>query len=157
MTGEGPTVQAHATRATVSSTDVSADDRWPRLHGRVPAGLGPTASTTIEAGEQVLGTLTAYGRGDRPVAVEALELLAVTLVGVLHEMELLGELAQLETDMEQALRSRSVIDQAKGIVMATGGIDAESAWEHLVRLSSSQQLKVRVIAEQIVARASGRE
>ena len=157
MVGDGPSVQSYATRATVASADLAADERWGSLRERLPAGVGAVAATSIESGGRAIGTLTVYGRQQVAMVVESVELLAVTLVGVLHEVQLLGELARLESDMEQALRSRSVIDQAKGILMAAKGIDADAAFEHLVGLSSTHHVKVRVIAEQIVARASGQD
>ncbi len=152
---QGPSVAAYDGAATVSSANLASDDRWPRLGGRLPDGVAGVAATPIESGQHLWGTLTSYFREEHGVAVEPLELLAVTLGATLHELELLEELDRLEADMDRALRSRSVIDQAKGIVMASRGLDADAAWEHLVHLSSTQHLKVRDLAERIVAGASG--
>jgi AmiR/NasT family two-component response regulator len=62
---------------------------------------------------------------------------------------------RLELDMQQALSSRAVIDQAKGVLMAARGMDADQAWAHLVAISSSEQRKVRDVARDIVARVTG--
>lgn len=48
-----------------------------------------------------------------------------------------------------------MIDQAKGMVMAAQQIDAEHAFAVLVARSQHENVKLRDIAEQIVARGSG--
>lgn len=153
--GEGPTMLASA-GTTVVAPSLLADDRWPRLRPHLPPEAGSVVATPIGSGDAVTGTLTAYGDAGRPVAEETLVLLAVALAGALRELELLEELARLERDMDRALASRSTIDQAKGIVMGDRGIDADAAWQHLVELSSRRNRKVRDIAAEIVAAASGR-
>ena len=56
--------------------------------------------------------------------------------------------------MERAIASRAVIDQAKGIIMADKGWDADRAFAHLVSLSSANGLKVRDVAKVVVERLS---
>jgi AmiR/NasT family two-component response regulator len=46
--------------------------------------------------------------------------------------------------------SRAVIDQAKGIVMALRGVDAGAAFGVLVARSQQENVKLRVVAEQVV-------
>jgi PAS domain-containing protein len=154
--GEGPSVDALRSALPVRSASVRSDDRWPRLADRLPEEIGSVVATPIESADRVLGTLTAYAQADDGPTDEVLGLLAVTLGGVLHELELHRELARLEADMQRALASRSVIDQAKGIVMAKRGIDADAAWDHLVELSSTRHQKVRDVAQQIVSGAPDR-
>ncbi|MGY2701964.1 PAS domain S-box-containing protein [Nocardioides sp. HB32] len=153
--GTGPAVTAHEERATVTSPSVGDDDRWPALHGLWPSSAPAATVTSIETGGKVLGTLAAYGHPEPGVPVEMLEVLAVALGGVLHEVELVEEVERLELDMQQALSSRAVIDQAKGVLMAARGMDADQAWAHLVAISSSEQRKVRDVARDIVARVTG--
>jgi AmiR/NasT family two-component response regulator len=57
--------------------------------------------------------------------------------------------------MQRALASRSTIEQAKGILMAEKGISPDEAFQELVTLSGAQESKVRVVAAEIVARATG--
>ncbi|NLU85173.1 ANTAR domain-containing protein, partial [Rhodococcus sp. HNM0569] len=52
--------------------------------------------------------------------------------------------------LRTALASRAVIDQAKGIVMALRGVDAEEAFALLVAQSQQQNVKLRDIAEGVV-------
>ena len=57
--------------------------------------------------------------------------------------------------MQEAMASRAVIEQAKGMVMAAQGCDADEAFDELRRLASGSRRKVRVVAEEVVA-ARGR-
>ena len=52
--------------------------------------------------------------------------------------------------MAEAMRSRAVIEQAKGILMADERIDDEEAFERLVALSQHANVKVRDVARRLV-------
>ena len=55
-------------------------------------------------------------------------------------------LRDMVTNLRQALSSRSVIDQAKGILMARHGYDADEAFAALSELSQQENVKVRDLA-----------
>ena len=140
---------------TVSSTDARNDPRWPALSHRAPEQRTPAIAVPVQSGDRSVGVLTAYVAGDEPamVSTEVLEMFAVAIGGVLHEVELLEELDRVGTDLQRALESRAVIDQAKGIIMGSQGVDAAAAWEHLLQLSSTQHMKVRDVAQRVVDQA----
>jgi AmiR/NasT family two-component response regulator len=52
--------------------------------------------------------------------------------------------------MADAMRSRAVIEQAKGMLMADQRIDADQAFERLTQLSQRSNMKLRDIAQRIV-------
>jgi hypothetical protein len=52
--------------------------------------------------------------------------------------------------LEEALESHAVVDQARGVLMATHRIDADAAWALLVRVSSHQNIRVRTLAEAVI-------
>jgi AmiR/NasT family two-component response regulator len=60
-------------------------------------------------------------------------------------------LRQRLADLHAALLSRGVIDQAKGILMAHYGISPDRAFDVLVRWSQHRNIKLRIIAETLVA------
>ena len=150
-TGAGPTLDAHTRRATVVTRSLAEDERWPELAGRLPHAVGTALATPVTVLDRVVGTLTVYAPPGTELAEDVALLLAVTLGGLLHELDLLDEVDRLHADMEHALASRSIIEQAKGIIMAARGVDADGAWQHLLRLSSEQERKVRDIARDVVA------
>jgi AmiR/NasT family two-component response regulator len=75
---------------------------------------------------------------------------AIGLISWLVEQEMHVE--QLRT----ALGSRSVIDQAMGIIMSQSQCDADEAFLVLRRASHNRNVKLRQVATEIVERASGR-
>lgn len=154
--GEGPCTTAFATGTTVESHDLRHDPRWPRLAECAPESLQGAIAVPLEVGEDLVGALTVYVSEPLwpPRLREDAELMASTVAAVLFELGLKQELEQLAADLGRALESRAVIDQAKGIVMADRHVDAESAFEHLVRLSSTRHVKLKEIAQEIVDGAS---
>lgn len=157
--GEGPCVTAFEEKVLVESRDVQRDQRWPSLTEYAPGAVSGVVAAPLEVGEDVVGTLTVYVvEPTWPARLrEDVEMLAATVAAVLFELGLKRELQDLATDLEQALTSRATIDQAKGIVMADRGVDAETAFEHLAQLSSTRHVKLRDLAQEIVDGASHQE
>ncbi len=60
--------------------------------------------------------------------------------------------AALSQGLSEAMKSRAVIEQAKGMVMAAAGTDVDTAFEILRSVSQQEQRKLRLLAEDIVAR-----
>jgi PAS domain-containing protein len=100
------------------------------------------------------GVLTVYGTGERSVAtlvalrqvmpfVEA----AQTLIRDTRAHE---EMRRTQEQLEAALTSRAVIDQAKGMIMISLKCTADDAFGHLVRMSSTRHEKVREVAQSMV-------
>ena len=65
---------------------------------------------------------------------------------VQHNAVLQERVAQLEL----AVDSHAVVNQAQGILMAVHRIDADAAWAALVRVSSHSNIKLRAIADAVV-------
>ncbi|MDN4162893.1 GAF and ANTAR domain-containing protein [Nocardioides abyssi] len=154
--GDGPCHAAYVAGETVVCADVRGDERWPGLADRLPSAVRAIIAAPTEAGDRRAGALNVYLDRPHPSAdlVEGVEMLASTVGAALHEMGLRDELARLSRDLDRALSSRAVIDQAKGIVMAARRCTAEEAFAHLVDLASTQHLKLRDLAARIVAGAA---
>lgn len=61
-----------------------------------------------------------------------------------------GLQSDLTTAVAQVVKSRAVIEQAKGVLMAAYGIDADRAFEILTWRSQTTQIKVKTIAAQFM-------
>jgi AmiR/NasT family two-component response regulator len=59
---------------------------------------------------------------------------------------------ELSEQLNDAMRSRAVIEQAKGVIMATAGCNADAAFDLLREQSQSENRKLRDIAQDIVIR-----
>jgi len=70
------------------------------------------------------------------------------------------ELLELEEEVagrRATASGRSRIDQARGLVMATRGCDAETAWQMLFQTSREQDVQVHDLADALVRAAAGRD
>jgi anti-anti-sigma factor len=155
-TGSGPSWDAYANRRPVGAATLHGDQRWPALHRRVgSAADGVAAVPLIQAGEPA-GVLTVYGMA--ALADEAqigrAALFADAAAALLHEHQAIEELRRQEAQLREALSSRAIIDQAKGIIMARHGTDADAAFAELVRRSQHANVKLREVARQLVAEVS---
>lgn len=114
------------------------------------------AAPVVDGASSVVGVVVAYYRspGVRdavPVARVAIDLgAALAWPATSIDAELADQILHLQT----ALATRSVIEQAKGILMARTGRDAEEAFALLRHQSQSENRKVREIAEEIVRRTA---
>ena len=120
------------------------------------SGWDGVAAIPLSGGGEVAGVLTLYGTLGvaAPAAVQRAGLFADAATALLREHYAVAELRQQEAQLRDALTSRAVIDQAKGILMARRGIDAEAAFAELVAQSHSAHVKVREVARRLVADAS---
>ena len=73
---------------------------------------------------------------------------------VVRDSRLVNEMTTVRRQLEAALTSRAIIDQAKGIVMVTRQCDADQAFALLTRMSNSGNRKLRDLAKDVVEHAS---
>lgn len=145
----GPCIAAVTGGTVTRVDDTIADATWPEFaEAAATRGIRSTVSFPIAAG-RVFGALNIYGRGalrfedDESVAPFAAQ---AAVAGALDAARLYAD------QLTAAIESRAVIDQAKGIIMAAAGCDADAAFDVLVRQSQHENRKVREIAAEIVAR-----
>ncbi len=153
--GEGPCVEAtlEGGLGFAASSDLRRDPRWPRF-GPAAADLGlhavfATGMFPRDAGTR-MGALNYYSRTpggldhvDRDVALVFATHAAVALRGaqVMEAAELRA------TQLSEAVRSRDVIGQAKGILMERRGLSADEAFDTLRRTSQDLNVKLRDLAQ----------
>jgi GAF domain-containing protein len=149
--GRGPCLSAmRGEEAVVDSPDLPHDDRWPDF-GQQAAELGITAlmAHRLYVDSHALGSLNLYSAEHggftaedrrRMIVLSALASLAIN--AVLLEADAGG--------LREALRSRDVIGQAKGIIMEREDCDEDAAFERLRKLSQTQNNKLRDVAQAIV-------
>ncbi|PWW22724.1 PAS domain-containing protein [Geodermatophilus normandii] len=151
---QGPCWDAYRLGSVVVTDDVAADLRWPALAPLV--GAGPVRSVlavplhedgaTSGAINVYSGRTAAFGPAGRRIG----ELVAAAVAGVLQNVAEREAMQQLAVNLERALGSRAVIDQAKGILMGRLGVDADDAFARLVALSNRHNVKVRDLAVLVV-------
>lgn len=153
---EGPCLDCIARATPVSVDDLdAASDRWPRFAAEaVRSGFRSVHAVPMRLRDDVIGGLNMFQVERRPLRLRdkriAQALADIATIGVLqqrsvHRASLLAE--QLQT----ALDTRIVIEQAKGVVAALAGVDMDAAYRRIRRHARDHNLKMGAVAEAVVA------
>jgi GAF domain-containing protein len=136
------------------------DQRWPEFsQACVTHGIFSTLSLPLTVESETSGALNLYASEsdafDEEKTRTAVLFAAQAAVVLANASAYWGARAKAE-QLELALASRAVIDQAKGIVMGTLRCTPDEAFEILIKQSQQQNVKLKVVAEEIVQNASRR-
>ncbi|MER6947680.1 GAF and ANTAR domain-containing protein [Nonomuraea sp. NPDC000554] len=152
--GEGPSAEARQTGSRVTITDVLADSRWPRyaaLATRWAVRSALLVPVQMAPATLVIGLYSVRPAAFSPQAAHTLADMLTEQVGVaMANMWDFEEVRTGAAQLQEALAGRSVIDQAKGIIMQTSGCTAEAAFDELRRTSQHHQVKVADLARLLV-------
>ncbi|MGC5013249.1 GAF and ANTAR domain-containing protein [Streptosporangium sp. DT93] len=162
-TGQGPCLDTLADGGVHRIADTSVESRWPAFcaeafaHGVRSCLSIPMLLVLPEpAGVRSCYNLYNPRPGVFDEAVQArMHVLAANAAGSVSLALRIAGQARSSEDLRATLASRSVIDQAIGIVMKQGCPPGE-AFALLSRASQNRNLKIRVLAAEIVATAGGR-
>lgn len=147
--GEGPCQDGPWRGESLTVNDLATDERWPRWAGEV-AALGVCSILAAELTSvdgQRMGAISVYWSRTRRFAAD--DVAFVNIFARHAALALSRALNELELNV--ALDSRKLIGQAQGILMERYGLDEAKAFEVLRRYSQDQNLKLRRVAEHLVA------
>jgi GAF domain-containing protein len=152
--GHGPCLHAAAEAEPVEVEDTRSDSRWRDfLDVAVARGCGSSLSLPLPLHERVSGALNIYASApaafDDPTRQFARRFASYGAV-VAGNMLVYESALDRAKNLEAALASRAVIDQAKGILMERFKLTADQAFQALTRVSMETNTKVRDIAERFV-------
>jgi hypothetical protein len=152
--GHGPCLHAAAEGEPVEVLDMRSDSRWPRFgEAAVRHGCLSSLSLPFPLHEGVSGALNIYARS--PAAFDE-ESRAFAGRFASYGAVVAGNMLVYESaldrakNLEAALVSRAVIDQAKGILMERFKLTADQAFRALAQVSMETNTKVRDIAERFI-------
>jgi GAF domain-containing protein len=152
---EGACVDAIATSEVVTSEDLSAETRWPRFTPvLLEAGMRSAAGVPIRFRSGNIGAVNLYAKSPRAWSTEELDagrLLADLAAGYLVNSYLLRDTEVLAEQLQQALNSRIVIEQAKGLLAGRHQLTMDAAFEVLRSYARSKRTKLHTVAEDVVA------
>jgi GAF domain-containing protein len=153
--GFGPCMDAALSGATVTIENTAADPTYPDF-GRAAArrGITHTMSIGLPVARQTIGALNIYGTavGAFDAATQELATAFASYAAVaVANAGVYASTATLAANLQRALQSRAVIDQAKGILMGRHRITADAAFDMLSTESQATNRKVREIAGDVVA------
>jgi GAF domain-containing protein len=155
--GAGPCLDAYRRQQVNRIDSADADQRWPEFsRGAAQAGIQSILSLPLVVAGDGLGALNLYCREPNgfSAADESTGALFASYASVaLANARVYWRAKALAGQLEEALSTRGVIEQAKGILVAEQGCSADEAFEILVRASQRSHTKLHDVADQLVERA----
>ena len=160
-TGEGPCLDAIRTGNESPRRHVRRGSPLSRLRssgrgnggGQLPVAPADRRETRSGASTCTDSGRTPTLRRIRPPRVRLAEQAAVIVATAMAH----DQTVRLVAELQAAMTSRAVIEQAKGILMARSRLDADQAFDILRRASQRQNVKLRDIAREIVENVQRRQ
>jgi GAF domain-containing protein len=154
----GPCVDAGRAGNVLRVGDMRTETRWPDYAAAVAErGVLSSLSVPLPVQDQYIGALNIYSTrpgsfpdADLPIA----ETIASYAAVAVHNANSFTQASEMARQLAQAMESRAVIEQAKGILMHEQKCDADEAFRILSRVSQRANIKLREIAAQIVAQTA---
>jgi GAF domain-containing protein len=155
--GEGPCLAAFAEDRVVAVEDLRSERVWDRIAAVVgQLHVRGVLSVPVRLADQPVGTLDVYVTQPRAWSTGEVQALGA-LAAVTAELVSTGvELANREVEvaqLRQALANRVWIEQAKGVLAATRGVDPDQAFQQLRKQARSSSRKLADLAQEIVQEA----
>ena len=154
--GHGPCMEAGLGGVVLRIDDMRTEQRWPDYTPRVlEVGVRSSLSVPLPYQGSSIGALNNYSTQAGAFAsfealragIEVSEAVAVAVMNAEGHAQVVDQ----AHNMRLAMESRAVIEQAKGVLMAQQGVDAEQAFEILRAASQRSNRKLRDIAVGVVA------
>lgn len=155
----GPCVDAIATGRPVTVDDLSEDSwskRWPEYaaHARA-AGLGAVAGIPMVADGQAIGAINLYATEARawsPGDVRIARTLADMATSYLLHASALDQQRRTSEQLQQALDTRVIIEQAKGTLAADRDVGVDEAFRLLRKYARDHNSRIHDVADAVVNR-----
>lgn len=155
--GIGPIVECYHSGQAVAIDNLAELDKWPAFvadasaHGFqsahvVPLRLRGTVIGALALFRQEIGGLTTQDAS----VVQGLADIAT--IGILHERAI-RESSIAQSQLQRALDSRVIIEQAKGVIAQTRAVDMDDAFRALRDYARNRGLNLRDVAELVVKRS----
>jgi GAF domain-containing protein len=149
--GDGPCVTALLEADIIRVEDIRLDTRWPEFAvGAARAGVRSMLACRLATQRDKLGALNLYSTEPGAFTEESEAMAA----GYAAHVSLALSALDREANLRRALESREVIGQAMGILMERHRITASQAFDVMVHASQRSNVKLRVIADELVRTGS---
>jgi GAF domain-containing protein len=156
QTSGGPCLEAFRTARPVVNADLrTVDPRWPRFAARASAaGFQSVHAFPLRLRSQVIGAMNVFGSdvggGFDAGDIEVVQALAdIAAIGLLQE-RMISRGEALSEQLQGALNSRIVIEQAKGAIAQAQGVNVDAAFLIMRDYARSHNRRLSDIARAIV-------
>lgn len=156
--GAGPCIESFTTGLPINIADIAESSaRWPDFCAAAQVqGFRSVYTTPLRLRGQIIGTLNLFGTHAGALSTAdaaAVQALAdVATIGIL-QARLVEEKTLLSEQLQSALDTRILIEQAKGVLSELGGLDMDGAFDALRSYARQHNLTLRAVAEGVVDRS----
>ena len=155
QTAEGPCLDSFQSHQPVVNQDLTeATSRWPRFAPiAVQQGFRAADAIPMRLRGQVIGALNLFRtetgslNDDDVLAAQALADIAT--IAILQNRDIVAK-HDLNTQLENALSSRIVIEQAKGMIAERRNIPTDTAFTHLRSYARNHNLRLADVARSTI-------
>ncbi|MCE3245315.1 MAG: histidine kinase [Arthrobacter sp.] len=159
--GDGPCIRALRTMAPEHIEDVATDTRWPEYQQRLAeVGIHSTLGVPLEIGNDASAALNFFASETRAFTAEAYDKavgFGEAAAGTLQLAVRIGAAQNRAKDLEAAMKSRTAIDLACGVIMGQNRCSQDEAMAILSKVSSNRNQKLRDVAAEVLMKVSGSE
>lgn len=158
---QGPTVDCYEQGRQIVEEDLAASERWPRFTpAALSVGYQAVFAFPMRLREHTIGALNLFRTKAGAVSAGQVQLAQafahMAAIGILQERAV-QESRTLARQLQSALNSRVVIEQAKGIIAEKSRLEMGEAFHRLRLYARSHNRPLRGVAADIVSRAMGVE
>ena len=152
----GPCRDAYTTGLVVRVSDVRGESaRWPEFSATAAQlGVAGVAGIPMRLADEIIGALNLYSPEPRDWTdgdIAVARVLADVATSYVVNASKLRQQEQLSEQLQEALESRVVIEQAKGITAYKNAVTIDQAYQLMRRHARNNNASLRVVAEAIVA------
>ncbi len=156
--GVGPCVTCFTSGAAVVVPDIAEDaGQWPDFRAEALAqGFQSLYAAPMRLRGETIGTLTLLGTGRGSLSdrdAEAVQALADAATIAILQERLVREGALVTEQLNRALTSRIVIEQAKGVLAESENISMDEAFAILRRFSRDGNRSLQAVAQAVANRS----
>lgn len=156
--GVGPCVDCFKSGTAVSVGDVDdTGEKWPEFRAAMrQEGFRSIHATPMRLRGEIIGAMalfgTEVGEMSETDAALAQALADVATISILQERNF-RETGIVTEQLQRALDSRILIEQAKGVLSHSGSMTMDEAFGALRAYARSHNLSLRAVADQVISRA----
>jgi GAF domain-containing protein len=153
---EGPCLECYRTGRPVMVADLrAADARWPAFTPRAyEAGVRSVHAFPMRLRDRVIGALNVFDEDPMPFRAEDVKIVQaladVATIAIIQERAI-SRAETLTEQLQGALNSRVVIEQAKGMIAQRSGLDVDTAFDRLRTHARHNQVRLADLARAVVS------
>jgi len=154
---KGPCIDAVASAGPVAVSDIAADDaheRWPEyVIAAKTTGIQAVAGIPMLAEGEAIGAVNLYDGQPRDWSGEDRRVAAIfasIATGYLAHASVALQEQRTSEQLQQALNTRLIIEQAKGVLAATREITVDDAFEVLRAYARDHQARIHDVCRAVV-------